>query len=232
MNNTLYTYSEVDAAVCITEAIYDEKYIEIEIYRLSHGVAALRHDIITDCAPKLELAYQGSLVLVGETGLCFDLDIVPAVLKEVLNVAKSHLATSDVWNKAALKVLWLLEFDNYIQKQYSRSIAKEEPNENEFFTRWGQEGRIDYETAAKNYAYFLELSLDSVSKKRLNIIYRTSDNQILSIHDTPTICDEELTSYYRGKSEDHPSDRMWNQISVPFGVNKENVIGSKLSDWL
>ena len=96
----------------------------------------------------------------------------------------------------------------------------------------GQEGKINYETAAKNYAYFQEISENSESKNRLNVIYQAGDNKILSIHDSPTICDEKLSAYYRTKSDDHPRDRLWNQISVPFGVNHEEIIGSKISDWL
>ena len=232
MNNNTYTYAEVETALCLIEAILDDVPRFIKNYLAGHGIAQLRQDLITDCSPKLEAAYQSARNIVGEHGDCFDLEIVPAVLNEVLSVAGSHKADSDIWNRSTLKILWLSEFDNYLRGELKLSISVNDPENEELFTRWGQEGKIDYETAAKNYAYFLEISEDSESKNRLNVIYQAGDNQILSIHDTPTLCDEELSAYYRTKSDDHPSDRQWNQISVPFGVNHEKIIGSKISDWL
>ena len=232
MNNKTYTYAEAETALCLIEAILDDEPQLIKNYRAGHGIAQLRQDLITDCSPKLEAAYQSARNIVGEHGECFDFEIVPAVLNEVLSVAASHLADSDIWNRSTLKVLWLSEFDNYLGRELKPGISVNDSEKEELFTRWGQEGKIDYETAAKNYAYFLEISEDSESKNRLNVIYQAGDNQILSIHDTPTLCDEELSAYYRTKSDDHPNDRLHNQILVPFGVNHEEIIGSKISDWL
>lgn len=232
MNKTSYSYAEVDAAVCLTEAIYDEKYDEIESYKLNHGIAELRHDIITDCAPKLEAAYQAAISKIGEHGHCFDLEIVPSILKDVLYVEKSHLASLDVWNKSALKTLWLLEFYSYMKSEYSNLTNNHSHDDEDIFIRWGMAGKTRSEVAAINYKNSLKNRADSKTMNRLNIIYQKQDLKIISILDTPTLCDEELSSYYRGKPDEHISDRSWNQISVPFGVNKEEVIGSKLSDWL
>ncbi len=232
MNNKTYTYAEAETALCLIEAILDDEPQLIKNYRAGHGIAQLRQDLITDCSPKLEAAYQSARNIVGEHGECFDFEIVPAVLNEVLSVAASHLADSDIWNRSTLKILWLSGFDNYLGRELKPGISVNDSEKEELFTRWGQEGKIDYETAAKNYAYFLEISEDSESKNRINVIYQIGDNKIISIHDTPTICDEELSAYYRTKSDDHPGDRLWNQIPVPFGVNHEKIIGSKMTDWI
>ena len=232
MNNKTYTYAEAETALCLIEAILDDEPQLIKNYRAGHGIAQLRQDLITDCSPKLEAAYQSARNIVGEHDECFDFEIVPAVLNEVLSVAGSHKVDSDIWNRSTLKVIWLSEFDNYLGRELKLGISVNDSEKEELFTRWGQEGKIDYETAAKNYAYFQEISENSESKNRLNVIYQAGDNQILSIHASPTICDEELSAYYRTKSDDHPNDRLQNQISVPFGVNHEEIIGSKISDWL
>lgn len=232
MNNTSYSYAEADAAVCLTEAINDEEYDDIESYKLNHGIAALRHDIITDCAPKLEAAYQAAISKIGEHGHCFDLEIVPSILKDVFYVEKTHLASLEVWNKSALKTLWLLEFNSYMESEYSNLTNNHSHDDEDIFIKWGMDGRTSYEVAAINYTNSLKNLADSKAMNRLNIIYQKQDLKILSIHNTPTLCDEELSSYYRSNSDKHQSDRSWNQISVPFDVNKEEVIGSKLSDWL
>ncbi len=165
MNNKTYTYAEAETALCLIEAILDDEPQLIKNYRAGHGIAQLRQDLITDCSPKLEAAYQSARNIVGEHGECFDFEIVPAVLNEVLSVAASHLADSDIWNRSTLKILWLSGFDNYLGRELKPGISVNDSEKEELFTRWGQEGKIDYETAAKNYAYFLEISEDSESKK-------------------------------------------------------------------
>lgn len=67
--------------------------------------------------------------------------------------------------------------------------------------------------------------------KKLDIVYKVDCGTILSIHDTPTRCDEELQSYYRGKPKNHPDDRLMAQVSVPSHISNEIVIGSKITDW-
>lgn len=230
MNNKTYTYSEAETAMCLMEAILDDEPSFIQNYRAGHGVAQLRQDFISDCGPKLEAAYQSARNVVGEHGECFDFEIVPAVLNEVLRVARTHITTSDIWNRATLKILWLSEFDNYLEREFKLSVLVNDPDKEELFTRWGQEGKVDYENAAKNYAYFVEISEESDSKVRLNVIYQTTDKVILSIHDSATRCDEELCSYYSGKSG-LPTDRLWDQIFVPSSVTHELIVGSKMTDW-
>ena len=158
MNNETYTYAVAETAMCLIEAILDDEPRFIQNYRAGHGIAQLRQDLITDCSPKLEVAYQLAKNIVGDHGDCFDFEIVPAVLNEVLSVAGSHLADSDIWNRSTLKVLWLSEFDNYLGREFKLSISVNDTEKEELFTRWGLEGKVDYENAAKNYAYFLEIS--------------------------------------------------------------------------
>ena len=105
MNNTTYKYDEAETALYLMEAILDNEPQFISNYRAGHGIAQLRQDLIADCAPKLESAYQAARATVGEHDACFDFDVVPAVLKEVINISGTHLTTSDVWNQATLKVL-------------------------------------------------------------------------------------------------------------------------------
>lgn len=137
MNKETYNFAEVEAAVCLHEAIVNEKFYGIESYLLNNGSAKLRYDLIVDCAPKLEAAYQKAVAFLGEHGQCFELDIVPRILRKVIHVSLSHIAPPAVWDEAAVKAIWISEFDDVLQAQYKTSVEKEPLDQHTFFMTWG-----------------------------------------------------------------------------------------------
>ena len=145
----------MEAAICLHEAITNEKFYEIESYLLNNGSAKLRYDLIVDCAPKLEAAYQKAVAFFGEHGQCFDLDIVPRILREVIRVSLCHIAPSAVWDEAAVKAIWISEFDDILQAQYKTSVEKEPLDQHAFFMTWGKSGTINVDAAAMNYASYI-----------------------------------------------------------------------------
>ena len=64
-----------------------------------------------------------------------------------------------------------------------------------------------------------------------NVIYEVKTGLILSLHATPTLCDETLCSHYSGKPANYPNDRAWNQFKFPTVCKADDIIGTTLDDW-
>ncbi len=231
MKKESYSFAEVEAAVCLSEATYEEDIPEIQEYLSNHGISAFRQDLITDCAPKLEAAYQKAVSFLGEHGQCFDLELVPRILREVIRVSTTQITEQRIWDEATVKVIWILEFNDALQLHIKTSIEDEVPDEHEFYLLYSEHGMVDVKTAVENYAKSLADAHPDEMKNRLNVVYESDTDKIVSIHESPTLCDEELARFYIHEPAGCDSDRAFNQISVPFGTPKESVIGSKMSDW-
>ena len=117
-----YTYDDVEAAVCIMEALDEENIPLFTEHQESVGISQHRYDIITDCAKKLSDAYTRIATTdVWDVVPCFDLELVPAIMQFIGETEKVFL-TQETWDAALLRLLWLSNFEEEMVRHYGCTI--------------------------------------------------------------------------------------------------------------
>jgi len=153
MSETTVTLDVAEAAMCLFEAELDSIRDErIEKHLHSVGISEFRMEILTDSAPKLEAAYQKATKHIGEFDNPFDMEFVPSVLSEVLEMNNSPIASQEIWERSANKVVWLHNANAYMRRNYGISIDDTGIDDDEFYQRFGDGGATDYDSAVEIHA--------------------------------------------------------------------------------
>lgn len=118
-----YTYDDVEAAVCIMEALDNENIPLFTEHQESVGISQLRYDIITDCAKKLSDAYT-RIATTDEWDVvpCFDMELVPAIMEFIGETEKTVFLTQETWDAALRRLLWISNFEEEMVRHYGCTI--------------------------------------------------------------------------------------------------------------
>lgn len=144
MHAEIFTYDDVETALCMMTALNDDSYPLFTEHQHRVGLGQLRFDIITDCAKKLAIAYA-EVVGKGnwETSLCFDLHIVPALMRHVGECQDTIFLPQSVWNDAMSRIMWLEGFEAEMIKTYHLTLDDIGASEDALYKSYGASECVD-----------------------------------------------------------------------------------------
>ncbi|POP51550.1 hypothetical protein [Zhongshania marina] len=141
MHAETFTYDDVETAVCMMTALDDENYPLFTEHQHRVGIGQLRFDIINDCAKKLAIAYAE---IIGngswETELCFDVEIIPALMQHLGESQDTIFLPQSVWNDAMRRIMWFAGFEAEMIKTYQLTLEDIGATEDALYSNYGASG--------------------------------------------------------------------------------------------